>query len=400
VDNGNGEPISTLSYSEYLEVVACVIRNILCAAYQATSGNLPERVKNAEHLALIDIMHRGVPDEFPGVEALEGLCQSDSEFYEPPVNQVWLNWTIALVRQLARRFAIVARVNSDSQGNFVVQYAETVIPPLLVSEGTTPFARIKGMARILLGARPVNLLMSLHAAGTCQSYHLYVHSDETLYLGSQEAPDLKPYFDTYGGKENTIPPYYRFQSRLGQSYAHFYARYFPPTPVGSVPLTIQFRFYEKPPGSVFRAVIAGVASFLLIWLVGYVSTHTADPKTDAPAFLLVVPALAAAFLGFDASGRRLMEGTLVARLSLIITAIVSLGASGLYLVDWTQMKILQHHLSDNSVKILYLDRTAWCVLLVIALFNALYVVFTYLIRSWEFTHLASRRSMEELEKIE
>ena len=33
--------------------------------------------------------------------------------------------------------------------------------------------------------------------------------------------------------------------------------------------TVTFQFYERPPGSVFRASVAAVSCVLLVWLVGY-----------------------------------------------------------------------------------------------------------------------------------
>ena len=77
---------------------------------------------------------------------------------------------------------------------------------------------------------------------------------------------------------------------------------------------------------------------------------------------------------------------------------MSLAASALYIIDWAKIDKFENMLFGGELRILFLDRTAWCLLVVIALFNAGYICFSYFVRAWEFKHLAAKPvAMEDLE---
>jgi len=148
-----------------------------------------------------------------------------------------------------------------------------------------------------------------------------------------------------------------------------------------------------------RAAVSAVASFLLILLIGIVISRNPDPGTDAPAILLSLPAIAAAWLGFDNPNRRLLEGTLTARFSLISTAILSIAASGLFMThkaltpkDNDPINAIRYnwlHFGDN-VSVLGVTDISWGVLTMLALINAAYVSYRYIIRTWHYAHLSTR----------
>jgi hypothetical protein len=211
-----------------------------------------------------------------------------------------------------------------------------------------------------------------------------IASDDYLNKKAEDAP---------------TPVHYRFRRRLGQSYAHFYGRFFP------IPLKderrpkIQLDFHEVPPGSDFRATIAGAAAFALIWVVGFVLSRNSDPGTDAPALLLVFPGIAASWLGFDTITHRLFEGTLAARLSLALTTLLSLGASGAFILSQSGLSLFDGSVPDE-VSMLGVYRWPWAILTVVAFANTVYMACRWLRHSWQFKHLAERHDPDQATEMD
>jgi hypothetical protein len=438
-----GGRLPTYSYSEYLELVAGILRMLLLKACNLEDkGSLHRAVARAERAALRCIMQRGLQESSEVTRAVKGVLdlrtQNIAEPHEserhPDGNVITL--TAELVRLLANRYAIVALVECNSEHRSVIRYQRTIVPGLSLSRYNRHAVRwLQERLAISLGARPVLLNAPLTTAATCQSYHLVVRCPEGLYLRLQKFPGLQRYLDAdskrrevarkAGSPDVTIPPYYHIRSRLGQPYAHFYSRYFAePTPAlygqGSrksaendsnsasqmtdtaIPLELfpkaEFTFLEVPPGSLFRGALAAVSAFLLIWIVGFISSKGDDPGTDAPAILLAFPAVLAGWLGVDAPPRRLLEGTLASRLSLLLTAVLALGASALYMIYRAQIPMLHGSFSFGvSMSFLGITQASWGVLAALSLVNALYIGFCWVKCTWEYKSLCARRGpLEEL----
>ena len=225
------------------------------------------------------------------------------------------------------------------------------------------------------------------------SYHVRVDAPEGLYLARQRFVAS----DEYVGKTNPplmaknapTPVHYRFRRRLGQPYAHFYGRFFPVPVSGQRRPKVQLDFFEVPPGSDFRAAIASSACLGLVWIVGFVMSRTQNPGTDAPAFLLVFPGVAASWLGFDAPAHRLFEGTLAARLSLALTTLISVTASGLFIMNRSGLSIFYETMPLRG-SVLGVSKWFWALLTVMAFFNSLYLMNRWLCHSWRFKHLSER----------
>jgi hypothetical protein len=184
-------------------------------------------------------------------------------------------------------------------------------------------------------------------------------------------------------------PHLRFRRRLGQPHGHFYARYFPESRGDEQP-RIRFKFGEIPPGSLLRAAIAAVASLFLIWLVGIVNSNHADPGTDAALLLLAFPAAAAAWIGFEAPSRRLLEGTLRARVSLIVTAGQSIAATGVYMAHKAYGNSLTWVKLPLNLHIFWMNDVSWLVVLMVALVNASYACYKYWLQTYEYSYYSTR----------
>jgi hypothetical protein len=415
--SSDGALVPTLAYKEYLQLVAGILRLFLRLAFgfstigppphfpSANSGSAESDVLHLEHRALCEIIRRAdanaevkrilgvspVSDEAKDIAGcLEKLNVDDS-------GKVYLNLAAELVRKLSLHYAMVASIPFSPGGRILVRYRRALIPELELSPDTEGekvslplrgVRRVKGWLRILFSTRPVSVTVSLDNSWTCQSYHVRVYAPEGLYLAKQKLVATSEYLASRAKGAPTLV-HYRFRRRLGQSYAHFYGRFFPIPIEGSRRPKLQLDFFEVPPGSDFRAAIAGGACFALVWLVGYVMSRAPDPGTDAPAFLLLFPGVAASWLGFDAPTHRLFEGTLAARLSLVLTTVTSLAASGLFMTY--RADLVSFERSMRYVAVLGVTQLWWAVLVAVSCMNSLYMAYRWWRQSWRFKYLAARR---------
>jgi len=390
----DGERIPCFSYSEYLLIIASVLRMLLLKAYKL--DHLPGDGDEAERQALRCIMQRGIPadsDIKAAVDQLSNLPITPNGDTAVIQDLQALKVAVELVRKLSGRYAIVASIECTPEGRMVLEYQRKMVPTLDLgmNKKGERFRWLQDCGSILLGARPVDLTLPLENATTCQSFHLYVDCPEGLYLREQQVSGLDEYLNRDNRQMRTIPPYYRLRRRLGQPYAHFYARFFPEPKENETLPEFRVSFHEVPPGSLFRAAVVSISTALLVWLVGWVLARVRHPETDVPAVLLAFPAVAAAWLGFDEKRRRLLEGTLVSRCSLMLSAATALGASALFMLNRAHLPVLHDRIPfPLDVSFLGLNQASWGILAGVSLANSLGVGYLCLLRTWQFGRLASR----------
>jgi hypothetical protein len=425
--------LAAYSYSEYLELVAGVLRLLLLKACATEKDEkLHPAVAKAELIALRCMMQRGVQDSSAVMRAViailnlkdVNLSATPGEIRRP--NSQIINLIAEVVRQLANRYAIVASMECNADYRSVIRYRRIVVPGLKLSrpKRRSLASWAKERLAILLGARPVSVTIPLATAATCQSYHLVARCPDGLYLHKQRLHGLQEYLNADKERREalreknradvSIPPYYHLRSRLGQPYAHFYSRYLmePRTAIkgatrgekaaGQMTSTsetiaefpsAEFAFDEVPPGSLFRAVLAALSAFSLIWIVGFIASKGDDPGTDAPAVLLAFPAVLAGWIGVDAMPRRLLEGTLTARLSLLVTAVCAVAGSALFMIYHAKVPILHGSIPfPVTVTFLGLGEGSWGILAAVSLANAVYTVYRWLKHTWEYKWLCARPS--------
>ncbi|HEX5495912.1 MAG TPA: hypothetical protein VFX70_15190 [Mycobacteriales bacterium] len=390
VYGADGASLPQLSYREYLQVAARTLRDILASGFGPPhSFPLSDDALHAEYRALVGMIQRRLPGPAPtapdpadpaGWEGIEELAATDAD------QRSQRDIAAAFARKLTSHYAIVVLVRPDRTGRFVIRYEQTLIPDMDLS-------RKRDMLTLALGTRPIKLTIDLGNASTCQSYHLRVAGTDGLYLGRQELSGCEATLRRTAPGAPTRP-HIRFRKRLGQPHAHFYARFFPVPAPGESPL-VRFSYYEVPPGSVVRAAVSVVACLLLVWTVGIIeSVGGPDPGTDAPAFLLAFPAVAAAWLGFESPSRRLLEGTMASRASLAGTTFLSIAASALFMAhkalgDKVVWSDLPRHFT-----VLGATDMSWAVLILLALVNASAVCYCYVNRLFLFTRLAARNQRD------
>lgn len=237
-----------------------------------------------------------------------------------------------------------------------------------------------------MAPRPVELLIDIENARTCQSYHLEVTNTDGLYLLDQTAVDFGDTEKAHATAAPT-PPHLRFRERLGQPHAHFYARYFPEVPVANERPRVRFRYEEVPPGSLFRATVAAVTGFFVVWVAGLIASSGSKPDATAVVVLLLVPSIAAGWLGFAIQHRRLLEGTLASRAILGVTAAASLISAALYLVGdgssaWGRL--------PYDASILGVSDVLWAVIVMAQAITAGFATYRYGLRVMQFSYYAAR----------
>jgi hypothetical protein len=379
-----------------------------------------------------------MPDGQSLAKAIRGL--SDVSDKDPRCAQA-LRLASNLIKVLTSHYAIVVEIPATASGRFTLKYALTMIPELDLetgperrrrnrATGQSPRKRRPWRERIgrklrawratletLLGARPVSIKISLDNAWSCQSYHVVVRCSENLYISSQELSLPSPDYLSRLAKNAPTAPHIRFRRRLGQSYAHFYARYL------SEPRTIKetdehgavkmrdgkpvsrkekapkltLNFAEVPPGSLCRAALAAIAAAALVWIIGYCIAHLNGGalSTDVPVLILAFPGVAASWLGFDSSTPDLFQGPLTARLSLACTTVISLLATMLYI----EPRITPGHgvatvhgfpAALSQLSVLGIADWRWSTLVIVATFNACYLSYRWFLNAWRFRYLGAR----------
>lgn len=392
-----GDRVPCFSYPEYLLIIASVLRMLLLKAYRLDNvDHLPKVASNAERQALGCIMQRGSPPEAAikgAVDAIRNLPRAQGAQTEGIRDLQAARIAAELVRKLSDRYAIVASLECTPEGRMVLEYQRKIVPTLelSVNERGGRFRWLQDRLSIFLGARPVDLALPIENAPTCQSFHLYVDCPEGLYLRKQQLIGLDEYLSRNNRQASANPPYYRLRRRLGQPYAHLYARFFPTPNEGEVLPELRVSFWEVPPGSLFRAAIVSISTVILVWLVGWLLPRAQDPGTDVPAVLLAFPAVAAAWLGIDEKRRRLLEGTLASRISLTLSAISALAASSLFMLNGAHLPVLHDRIPfPIDVSFLGINQASWGILVCLTLINSLGIGYLCLLRTWEWGYLAAR----------
>jgi hypothetical protein len=436
----DGTPMPSVSYRRQLALVDGVLGTLLTHACHAAGEHadggppaatgLPEEVRRLQRRALALILRPGIPDR-ADPETERTIAELRAVADGDPLAQLAAN----LVETLVGQYGILVAVPLSPEGSVSLSYESRITPSDARQTGSGPADRVKRAIRRLLGARPVVVRVGIEKVWTCRSYHLQVTGPPGFYLGRQVmVPDPDAWFEAYGEwlaerrkeagegavrRDRSAAPHYRFRRRLGQRYGHFYARDFPPpvpVPVsgtGSLPAPdtageppalpapeVRFSFYEVPPGSDFRASVAAIGAFLIIWLVGYVVSvrpggagHGAGAALggDTAALLLALPGLMAVWVCLEHRAGRLMSRSLAALVSLFGTASLAMAAVGLLLLRNAGVgaRSLGRGIPGDHA-LLGVDIISWAVVVVIALVNALMITYRWIVRSRIYDVLSAR----------
>jgi hypothetical protein len=351
ITDAGGTPIPRLPQLEYRLLVAKTLRALLRAALG--NGVLTPEAQKAERDALEEIVRFGLAEPRPGetdrefrarqaaqlahrksvLDQIEELAVPDAE------NRKFLRLAVELVSKLSLNYAVVVALPGEG-ARYVVKYAYTLIPDLELGK-VTGRRGLRSRLHFLMGTRPVFLSVSARNAAYCQSYHLAINAATNLYVGDFDIGAVTNHAESTNRK-----PYWRVRGRRGQHYFHLYTRSLKVRGKQDEAdkLAVKVKFFEVPPGSLGHAGIAALACLAIVAAVAWTVTKVTsvdDIDTQIAAFLLAIPGLAAAWLGFESRSTHLFEGTLTARLSSTVTFLLSMSASVLLLL--TTSHIVHQH---------------------------------------------------------
>ncbi|HWO64892.1 MAG TPA: hypothetical protein VNO31_33145 [Umezawaea sp.] len=334
-----GKLLPSLSHREYRELAARTLRTLLRSALP--DRKLTAEAVAAEKLALTEILR------FSRVERDEG--ETEREFIRRDLQQKcrrnaafaaikalgdkdnqYLKLAVEFTAKLATHYAIVVVVPTNGSARSIVNYSRVIIPDLYLASPTSKEG-IRDRLRMGLGLRPSSLTISARNAASCHSYHLIVAASPDLFLGDFDTSSV---LRIHRAGEPRLEPYWRVRGRRGQNYFHLYARSLVSS--NKDDLNVTMHFFEVPPGSVGRAFTAALATCLVVLLVGFLSFAAVDligVDSQVASFLLAVPGLAAAWMGFETRSDQLFEGTVISRLSLVTTFTLSFGASVMLMLN-------------------------------------------------------------------
>jgi len=151
------------------------------------------------------------------------------------------------------------------------------------------------------------------------------------------------------------------------------------------------QFAEAPPGVEERALLAAVANLVLVGAIAYlqgVLGKTPLP-TDVPVVVLALPGFAATWFGFDSDADTVLRSSLTARVSLLMTGLLSLGGTLYYLLESHIGWQPRPHLS-----ILGVHNDFWWTLIVLAGVNVALILRRSVSRMRQFVALSSRPRAE------
>jgi hypothetical protein len=210
----------------------------------------------------------------------------------------------------------------ESTSLYRIRYGDS--GPTAMSSLPTAMSSLVMAARVMSGSGLDLVSVDLSLATTAQEYELWIRIPDGYYVKRTSTEDATldelPFIEILA--KNSIPyAHLRLRSRPNgrgrhsQQSAHF-----------------QVMLGEIPPGQSVAASLAALIGCATVWLFARTIAHSSSLGTDAPALLLAAPAAAASWLGIDAPTKKLSNGPLRVRLSLLCTFTMSIMATSFFVL--------------------------------------------------------------------
>jgi hypothetical protein len=323
--NADQKRISSVPFRTQLAHCAAVCRVLVEPAHRA---------KYVDHIEPILIEHLGANGEVPSI-VIHEIVESIRGLYREAKPTARGNTLILVVRQMLDRVAVLVEVEPDAvladgakaaspafrHHRFTLDQDIALInrswdPRRNIGWRARPWAlarNLKALLMVLMDIKHNEVLIPLDNADRARSYHLQCDGlPGVAYLGDQHLD--RP-------ADNSI---WRIKPLRGQAYSHLYVQ------EGRAyrGLLFQNSFYEIPPGSTGIATGVAVAAGIGVALLGLSQLHwTPQPISTTGALLLGLPGAVAAFVGVGRTGG-FLRGSLIARLSTLVSLVVALIALG------------------------------------------------------------------------
>ena len=392
--DGSGGSMTNLSYLETIELAAIGLRTLLIVA----TGIPYEKwtTTRAAELVLLELIaRRGLSttksikmSTRQGLRLLEGKGGKEAkDLIRTYLSSISAGYPIVAV--VPKSLVVMNRV--------LVRYEQTIIPS---SHGDG----WGGKLRTGLGVRPSQVTIPVDLAQTAGSYHLRINGPPEKYVVEQvlRCADCRKLLrragrdnvaacDHANGVENPDDSHFRVRGRFGQNFTHLYMRGYANRRYRNIRFEMLVRFNETPPGSRASATVTAIAALIFIWVIGHLTAdHESVTNSDLPAILLALPAIAASWFGLAAGTDALVGSSLHARLSLIISGILSIASVIIYLLQSASAIAASTQAHPRHVTLAGVTSTPWVVLMIIAFLGFLYILWHLLARVRNYMSLIRR----------
>ena len=410
--DASGDSLPGLSYQELMYLSALGLRLLLTEAFARRPRMVrAARVQTAE-LALLGL----ISDRsrwsvgFVESEADRILRQIDFTLAVPGSRERIAAYVVSLGCSHPI-IVVVPRANAET-GRLQIRYQRGIVPYLLTRGW-------QGTLRLWFGLKPNKVAIPTELALTTRSYHLRVTvpSDKFIlrqflqcrhcmklvtprWRGRVPTPDNPCAHQPEGpGQESDSSGQrlrLRVRRRRGQNFANIYLRGFGISTPRMQDLQLLAAFYEVPPGARGRASITALVTTVLLLAVGsFVAGQPADQPTaineSVPALMLALPAVAASWFGATAGSADFLGGSLLARISLILSGVISAGAVMIYF--WINDHANGAH--HNQLTFFGVDNTWMGLLCIASVLNLAVTAFHFVLQLTHYNHLVRRRNVPE-----
>ncbi|WP_130332393.1 hypothetical protein [Micromonospora kangleipakensis] len=407
-----GDSLTTMSYEESIRLASAGLRLLLTEIFAGpeTSANLTtldETVRAAE-LALLHIVAVRGPISSHLTEQRMAVILEKIKFPDDQSRERVRKYVAALSSSYPI-IAVIPATDAISR-RLLIKYDRTFIP----SSFTKGW---KGLLRLGLGLNPDQVAVPVELALTADSYHLRVNAPSNKYVlkqylqcrhcrllatrqwrgkapenGSECRHEVDPALAD-GNAPFHLDHHFRVRRRRGQSFVHVYMRGYARQSPKMRDLQLLAGFKEVPPGARGRAAVTALATTLLIAVAGNLITRPQGAQVGGlPALMLALPAVAASWFGMSSDKEALVGGSLLARISLIVSGGASIAGVILYLTSPPPAATSVGSIGD-PVTFVGITDWRWIALCVISAVNLIYVSYRFTLKLMHYNDLIKRKDL-------
>ncbi len=245
----------------------------------------------------------------------------------------------------------------------------------------------------------------MNLAFSAGSYHLCINAPTAMYLYEQQlrcnncTKLLERSWRGSIGKDGCYHQvvsdsrddcHYHMRRRRGQSYLHLYMHGYGSSRQPLRNLEVLARFKEIPPGTRGAAAVAALVETIIIWATGFLISRNRDVSTDLPLFFLGLPAVMASWVGMTSDTGSIVGTSLIARLSLLLSGLISLVAVVVYLVEvHVTGQSTQSH-TAHYIALAGITNLIWLILFLCSAGNFAYILWRLVRKMYFYDRLVSR----------
>ncbi|MEU6303364.1 hypothetical protein [Streptomyces chartreusis] len=346
VRDRSGHAISVLSRWETKALISLIVQQLFRLAY--CGGRPPTTAEQKARCdAARDCVWMDDADSHGEVHSTLGAAKVEA-IQAGTLDNIMHQNLIRLCSLFDAYYVLLTQVKANSHA--IVRYGKTT--PLYTELGGIQENPVKYYTRLILGARPHRIVAPIDLPFMVNSYHFRLTGEPGLYVKSHYLMDMdrnEVIANRHFESRPNPKPSVRLEQPSGLPYAHLYVRNF--SFVNDRSLATVITFNEVPPGTLGMAsAVSAVTSALLAGFTIVREYHQELTEIKSfPPFLLAFLALLASWLGFSSDREVLLRSSLLGRLGLIATTVLSLASALLYTTgEWLNKPVFVISLAGGA----------------------------------------------------